>query len=275
MNKIRYLFIPLLLLMAASNVTSQEIITTTGVLSSAVKEIVRDKLTVENLVPSTYCPGHFDIKSRHLAEIEKSGFLLAQGFEPYLEQIKNSVKSRKFSPVIVKIEGSWFILENQKRIYSEITKVLSERFPQYRSFFEDNLKNTLIEIEHTDRKIKEMIKKHGLSGRPVICNSHIKEMLQYIGFNVVGTYGRTEELTPFDIKQLIETGKKEGASLVIDNIQAGPDTGKVIADELKIPHIAISNFPGAFPAKPTIRETLYRNTELIIGTYEKHKDKVR
>ncbi|HOL22332.1 MAG TPA: metal ABC transporter substrate-binding protein [bacterium] len=263
------------LVITVRTVLCQEIITTTSVLSSAVKEIVKDKFIVETLVPSGYCPGHFDIKGSHLASIEKSGLLFAQGFEPYLEQIKNSIKNKNFSPVFIKTEGTWFSNENQQKIYIAITEVLSEKFPRYRSFFESNCRKTLREIENTDRTIKNMVKKQQLTGKPVICNGHLKDMLEYIGFKVVVTYGRKEEITPADIKNLINTGVKENVILVIDNLQAGPDTGKVIADELKVPHITISNFPEGIPETPTLRETLYKNTERIIKAYGEGKNQVR
>lgn len=275
MNIKKWGTIPALVLLFLCNVSAQEIITTTSILSSAVKEIVQDKYTAETLVPSGYCPGHFDIKGKHLAEIEKSGLLFAQGYEPYLEQVTGSIKNPDFSPLVIESEGTWFSFESQKKIYTQITKILSERLPQNRGFFESNLKNALIEIEKTDREVKELTQKHKISGISVICNTHIKDMLLYLGLNVTATYGRQEELTPSGIKNIIDTARRGKLFMVIDNLQAGPDTGKVIADELKIPHITVSNFPDAFPQTPTLRQTLYRNAELIIDTYEKYKDKVK
>ncbi|MCM8829897.1 MAG: zinc ABC transporter substrate-binding protein [Candidatus Omnitrophica bacterium] len=266
-----HFFLLMVLLISVCNGFSQEIITTTSVLSSVVKEIVKDRFRVETLTPSGYCPGHFDIKGSHLASIEKSGLLFGQGFEPYIQQIKDIIKSPAFSLVIVKTEGSWFALDNQKKIYNEVTAAISEKFPQYRSFFEDNYRKAIKEIEETDGRIKEIIKEKKLAGMPVMCNNHIREMLEYIGFKVVATYGRKEELTPSDIKKLIEVGKKERIYFVIDNLQAGPDTGEVIADELKVPHTTISNFPEGYPETPTLRATLYKNTERIIKLYEENK----
>ena len=261
------------LFLTARILLGQDIVATTSVLSSAIKDIAKDKLNVGTLVPSGYCPGHFDIKSSHLASIEKSGLLFAQGFEPYLEQIKTSIKRKDFTPVIIKTEGSWFVPENQKKLYLSINHKLSERFPEYNDFFEANTIKAIDEIEKRDRSIKEMMK--DIKGSPVICNNHIKEMLQYLGLRVVATYGRKEELTPSDIKNLIEIGRKGKITLVIDNLQAGPDTGKVIADELRVPHITISNFPDGFPGTPTLRDTLLYNAKRIRAAYGKGKDKVR
>ncbi|MCM8777634.1 MAG: zinc ABC transporter substrate-binding protein [Candidatus Omnitrophica bacterium] len=266
-----YLFLPVVLLISVSNALSQEIITTTSVLSTVVKEIVKDRFRVETLTPSGSCPGHFDIKGSHLASIEKNGIIFAHGFEPYIQQIKDTVKNPAFSTVIVRTEGSWFVLDNQKKIYNEVKTAISEKFPKYRDFFEANYRKAITETENTDRRIKDMVKEKKLIGISVICNNHISEMLEYIGFKVVATYGRKEELTPFDIKKLIEAGKKERISIVIDNLEAGPDTGKIIADELKIAHTTISNFPEGYPDTSTLRDTLYKNTEKIIKIYEKNK----
>ncbi len=265
-----YIFLALII---SRIILGKDIVATTSVLSSVIKDIVKDKLVVETLVPSGYCPGHFDIKSSHLTSIEKSGILFAQGFESYLEQIKTSIKRNDFLPFIIKIEGSWFIPENQKKLYSNINEILSEKFPKYKNFFDLNTMKAIEEIKKTDKKVKEMME--NLKGTPCICNKHIKEMLEYLGLKVVATYGRKEELTPIEIKNLINIGREKEVKIIIDNLQAGPDTGKVIADELKIPHLTISNFPNVFPKTPTLRKTLLENAKRIIETYEKNKNKVR
>ncbi len=260
-------------LLISKIILGQDIVVTTTILSSVIKDIVKNTLKVETLVPPGYCPGHFDIKSSHLLSIEKSGLFFAHGFEPYLEQIKASIKKEHFSPIIIKIEGSWFIPENQKKLYFEINEILSKKFSKYRDFFNSNTIKAIEEIEKTDRKVKEIMK--DLKGISCISNNHIKELLQYLGLNVIATYGRKEDLTPIEIKNLIKLGREKEVRIIIDNLQAGPDTGKVIADELKIPHIAISNFPNVFPKTPTLRETLLENAKRIIEIYEKDKNKVR
>ncbi len=254
--------------MAAGIARGQDIVATTSVISSVVKDITGDKIRVQTLVPPGSCPGHFDLKISHLKIIEKSGILFAHGYEEYLGEIRQSIKNPRFSPSIIKIEGNWLVPASQKEAYERITKILSERYPEHSSCFESNRKLAEDAIDITDRIVKKLIQEKKLSGMKVVCNNHIKEMLEYAGFNVAATYGRKEELTPSLIRNLIYTCKKERVQLVIDNIQAGPDTGKVFTEELRIPHVAISNFPGALQGTPTLRQTLYENITRIVRVYE-------
>lgn len=259
--------------MAAGIACGQDLAATTSVLSSVIKDITKEQLKVETLVPSGSCPGHFDLNVNHLRLIEKTGILFAHGFEEYLEKIKQSVNNTQFTPFIIEVEGNWLVPESQKQAYGKITKILSGKFPKYADFFEKNRKQAEEGINETDRDIKSIAAEKKFSGKPVICNSHIKEILEYTGFDVVATYGRKEELTPSTIKNLINLCKEKKVRLVVDNLQAGPDTGRVISEELKIPHLAISNFPGVFPGTPTLRQTLYENVKRIVDIYENSQNK--
>ncbi|MBN1444603.1 MAG: zinc ABC transporter substrate-binding protein [Candidatus Omnitrophica bacterium] len=261
-------FIFLCFLLTTGYLYGQDLAATTSVLSSIIREIGGGKIAVATLVPPGSCPGHFDLKVNDLKTIENSGILFAHGFEEYLKDITSAVKIPKFKPVIVEIKGSWLVPENQKEAYLKISSILSEKFPRHRGFFEQNREKAEEEINKTDKEIKKTGSERKLKGTPAICNSHIREVLEYTGFEVVADYGRKEELTPAEIKNLIKLCIEKKVRIVIDNLQAGPDTGRVIADELKIPHTAISNFPDVLPGTPTLRHTLLEDVKRIIDAYE-------
>ena len=259
---------------AAGIARGQDIVVTTSVISSVVKDITGDRIRVETLVPSGSCPGHFDLNVRHLRLMEKTGILFAHGFEEYLEDIRRSVRNPGFTVSIIRVEGNWLVPASQREAYEKTAKILSGMFPEHAGYFDKNMKDAEAAIDRTDRAIKTLIKEKRISGLKVACNDHISEMLEYMGFAVAATYGRQEELTPPLVRKLINTCRKENVRLVIDNLQAGPDTGKIVSGELGIPHLAISNFPGVFPGTSTLRETLYENARRIVTVYEKFKNQV-
>jgi zinc transport system substrate-binding protein len=270
----KWLLVSLSILLITFRLTyGQDVVATTSVLSSVIKDIGQKKIRVETLVAPGSCPGHFDLKVSHLANIEKSGILFAHGFETYLEKIKDAIQRPQFKPYIIEVEGNWLVPASQKEAYSKITTVLSMKFPRYKNFFERNRKKSEEEIDLTDRKIKKLTAEKGLQKMRVICNNHIKELIEYMGFDVAATYGRKEELTPLTIRKLVNISRLKDVRIVIDNLQAGPDTGLVVAQQLKVPHIAISNFPGVFPETSTLRETLYEDAKRIADVYEKSKNK--
>jgi len=264
--------LPVLVLLTTRCLYGQDLAATTSLISSVINDIAKGRIETATLVPPGSCPGHFDLKTNDLKTIEKTGILLAHGYEEYLGQITGSVKNPHFAPVIIGIEDNWLVPDVQKQVYREISTILSDRFPQYGILFAKNIKKAEEEINRTDREIKKLAAEKNIRGIPVICNDHIKEILEYIGFDVVATYGRKEELTPSSIKNLMAVSRARNVRVVIDNLQAGLDTGKIFSDELGISHLAISNFPGVFPGTPTLRQTLYENAKRIITVYENSKN---
>ncbi|HOM26764.1 MAG TPA: metal ABC transporter substrate-binding protein [bacterium] len=244
---------------------SQTIICTTSILSSVVKDIAKDKVNVKTLVPPGICPGHFDIKIEDLKDIEKEGFIFAQGYEPYLEKIKKNIENPYFKIVLIETEGNSLLPKNQKIIYRKIFDEMAKIFPAYKEYFLKNFKTAEKEIDKIDKKIKEGEK--FLKGKKAICNKYIKDLLEYFGFEIIETYGRKEELTPEKIKEIIEKCKIKKLDIVVDNLQAGKDTGKIFAEEFKTPHVVISNFPYAFENTETLRDTLYRDFLIIIQKF--------
>lgn len=240
-----------------------KIVTTTSVLSSVAEDIARDKIKVATLVPAGSCPGHFDVKVQHLRSIEKSGILLAHGFEEYLPSIKGAVSNPSFEPVVIQIETGWLSLQGIRSLYQQTAKHLKELFPEHKTHFDRQLERALAKTAETHMELKNIVERLDLAGVKVICNSHIEGYLEYLGLDVVGTYGRQEDLSPEDVLFLIGTGKDMDVELIVDNMQAGPDTGRVFSEELDIPHVAVSNFPGVLPSADTLYETLLVNTDLI------------
>ncbi len=264
----RRIFIFLILLVSTNFLYGQDIIATTSVISSVIDDISGKQIKVSTLVPAGSCPGHFDLKIGHLVTIEKKGILFAQGYEEYLTKIKDSIKNPKFTIYIVDVDGNWLIPANQITVYKKVADILSKLYPQKKHLYTKNITRAVKRIKITDKSAKEMIINKKMYGLPVICNSHLKDFLEYLGFKVVATYGRKEEFTPEIIRNLLTEAKNNNVKLIIDNIQAGQDTGKVLTKHLNIPHSYISNYPGVFPNTQTLRQTLCENIKKIVTDYE-------
>lgn len=68
--------------------------------------------------------------------------------------------------------------------------------------------------------------------------------------------------------QMIETGRKKQAHLVIDNLQSGPGAGKAIAKELGIKNVTLTNFPGGLTGTETYLKALEKNVNLILANWK-------
>ncbi len=244
------------------------LMTTTSVLSSIAEDIAGEKVKVTTLVPAGSCPGHFDVKVQHLRLIEESGMLLAHGFEAYLPDIRRSVGNPAFNPSLIQIRESWLTKPGMTSLYNQVAEELISRFPSLEQSITAELKKARKKIEDMGDDVRQTARELNTSEIKVICNSHLRGFMDYAGFDVVATYGRREDLSPTGITNIIGVGKEEGARIVIDNMQAGADTGKVFSEELGVPHVAISNFPGALTGADTLYETLLLNLELIEKSLE-------
>ncbi len=245
------------------------VVTTTSKISSVIEEIAGEKVKVITLIPPGECPGHFDIKVNDILTLEKNPYLFAHGYENYFKKIKRTVKNPELKVFILKEERNWQIPPVHLEVLKKVLKIVSDLFPDEKNYFYKNFLIRKKEIKNFESEIKEKIKENGFFGKKVISQKYLEDLLKYLGFEVVETYGRKEDLNPQKIISLIEKGKKEKVEIVIDNLQAGPDTGKVISDELKIPHIVFSNFPGGFKNTEDLTKTLRENLKYLFKKYGK------
>ena len=267
MNARKVVFAALFFLWAG-RLIAQDMVATTSVLSSVISDVAGGRLKVLTLVPSGSCPGHFDLKAGDLKTLERDGLLFAHGFEGYLDRIRDSVRRPGFSPFIIKVNGSWLLPPFQEEAYRKITGIMCVLFPRDDDFFRKREKDALSRIKAAGVSARKMVDAGGMRGVPVVCNEHIREFLEYAGLDVKMVYGRKEDLTASRIRDIILIARRSGAGLVVDNIQAGPDTGVLIARQLGIPHVAVSNFPGVFPNTPTLMKTLQENVRRIVEAYD-------
>jgi len=224
------------------NATTEKIriVATTSLIENIVEKIGKDKVAITTIVPAGMCPGHFDVKSEEIKEIRNARVVIIHGWEKWIEKLIKSTKNNL--PIrTVKIEENWMLPDVQIRAAKEITKILSEINPRKREWYEKNLIAYEKEIQSLIKKI-EKVKKDS-SNVKVICASQQEEFLKWLGFKVVAAYGRPEELTPREIIGIIKKAKSENVAMVVDNLQSGADAGLLIAREIGISHIMLTNFP--------------------------------
>jgi len=103
-----------------------------------------------------------------------------------------------------------------------------------------------------------------LSSVNVICSGMQAAFLRWVGLNVVAFYGRADSLTLQVVRDLVDKGREENVTLIIDNMQSGQDAGKAIAGDIGCNRIILSNFPGGFDNTETWEKAIDWNIELIL-----------
>ncbi|MDP2755438.1 MAG: metal ABC transporter substrate-binding protein [Nitrospirota bacterium] len=218
---------------------SKKVVATTSFIGTIAKAIGKDRVNVVTLVPGGMCPGHFDLKPDDILAITDAMIILNHGWEMWIKFLNSMEK--KGSIRTINIQGSWMIPEVHIRVTNEITRILAEVDPQNSKWYEKNSVIYKREVELATIKVKEEVKP--FQNVKAVSSEHQAEFLRWLGFDVVATYKRPEELTPKGLIEIIQRAKREGVQVVVDNLQSGPKTGEQIAIEIGARHVVLTNFP--------------------------------
>ena len=66
------------------------------------------------------------------------------------------------------------------------------------------------------------------------------------------------------VQDLVDQGREENVTLIIDNLHSGADAGKPIALDIGCERIILSNFPGGFDNTETWEKAIDENVRRIL-----------
>ncbi len=238
------------------------VVCTTTVLSSIVRDLAGDKVKIDVIASPAVCPAHYDVKPSDVEAFKEAELILMHGFEPWVSELKQA--SGSAAPVL-KIKGSWNNPEALKKLYSEVSQVLSQNLGINLSM---KLKSCLRSIEEVNSWLKNFANKNSFKGKPVACMMFQKGYINFLGFKVVAVYPPPETVSAKQYESIIRNMTENHAVLVVDNMQSGSELGKKIASETGAVEIALSNFPGTAPKLNNMTEVMKWNAEKIAEALE-------
>jgi zinc transport system substrate-binding protein len=222
-------------------IITRNIVTSDTLVSSMVVSLLPPSGTrVTALLPPGQCPGHYDIK---LSDIEKVNFA-------------DVIISMKGLPFMVRAdldENRILILDSKERngmvpdthitLLNALANELAKHYPEDAPEIEARHEEAVEEIFRGAMQLQERLVRSGVVAMPVLASSMQKEILEWMGFRVVGEYGRPESMSAKEISRLSQIADNRNIVMVVDNLQSGPDAGRGIAEAQKVPHVVLSNFP--------------------------------
>ncbi len=235
-------------------------------IADIVQAIGGERVNVNNIVPPGACPGHFDLKPADVQKLATAKLLIYHDWEgnTFNKNLLASANNKELTAVPVAVAGNWMAPPVQKEAVRRIARILSEKDPDNRAYYDENARRLVSAITEEERKLTDRLQAGKVAGVKVICAEMQAGFLKWAGFDVVATYGRPEDLTPRKLQELVEKGKAAGVRLVVDNLQSGPDAGKELAAELGAAQVTISNFPGGFPGTRTWKTAVEKNVSLLL-----------
>jgi ABC-type Zn uptake system ZnuABC Zn-binding protein ZnuA len=253
------------LLCIGAAVGAETVVSTHAVLGEFARIVGGAETEVVTIIPSGFCPSHYDLSPSDLAAVLDASVILYSGFEPWIETLADAAGS---TAAVIQLPGEWNTPEAAVGKVEAIRDLLAERFPPRADEFEANAGAYIEELRSLGDALQERAESVGVSGIAVVCMEWQADFVSWLGFDVAVTYGIPEGLSLRDLVALAEAGRAADAQLVIDNLQSGVDFGAKLAREVGAVHVVLSNFPGAMPYTATVLDLLTRNAEALFSAIE-------
>ena len=236
----------------------------TELISDIARDLLRDDVEILTLIPASSCPGHHDIRASDMAFFSKAQMVIIHSWQRAYPGIPEAMQAARLSEEalrIVESRGSFLVPENQIAASENIAGFLSGLPGVDKAELEKRLADRIRRITDLAAECEKTLAP--FKGTPALSAFMQEEFVRWTGMDVVGQYGRGEDLSPGMLIELADKGKRAGVVVVVDNLQSGAEAGVPLARELKAAHVSFSNFPMYSSEAPTYEALLTRNTTLL------------
>jgi zinc transport system substrate-binding protein len=246
------------------------VMTTTTLLQCAVRDVAGPQADVSVLIPGGSCPGHYDLRPGDALALSRSTALFAHGYEEFVPRLMHMKGSHQTRLCRIQVPGNWLCPSVQSHALAEVECSLSKIDPRHKAEYRSRSASARSRVAATGVAAKRQLRLSGAVGQAVICSDQIADLLRWMGFNVVSTYGRPEDFAPRQMHDLILLGKSRKVRLVVDNLQSGPDAGRQLAEEIGAAQITLSNFPNGFSHTGTWDKCFQDDVRRTISAMRRH-----
>jgi len=217
------------------------IVASDTILSGMIASLLpRDRYSVEAILPPGQCPGHYDVKLTDIEKMKKAALNVSFRGMSFMDKTGTEGKAK----LSVDAGGrNWMAPDSYIYGLGLLADGLSKCFPEDKAEIIRRKEQLIIEVKTEAKSLLKKIRQTGIFGKTIIASSMQKEPLEWMGFNIVGEYGRPEAMSTREFVRLSKIGRDQNAIIVVDNLQSGPDVGKGIAETLGISHVVLTNFP--------------------------------
>jgi zinc transport system substrate-binding protein len=275
MKKLAIIVIPILVLVLTASFLSGcdeeetaglKVVTSTSHLEQLVKRIGGDRVDAINIVPPASHPGDFDASPGDIQKLADADLFLWHNWpgELYVPGLLESADNPDLTVIAIELEGSWMTPPVQQQAADLVADALSQVDSQESAAYEEAAEAYKAMVRAEESEIRARLGEVDVSGVNVICAGWQAGFLGWAGFNIVGTYGLPTAPTPADIEDMVELGRQEGVTLVVDNLHDNRDAGLPIATELGCARVVLLNFPGVDAETETWEGAVNYNIDLLL-----------
>ncbi|MDI6709866.1 MAG: metal ABC transporter substrate-binding protein [Bacillota bacterium] len=243
-----------------------QVVTTTSLIADVAKAVGGDRVQVTNIIPPASCPGHFDIKPGDLKALADARLFMLHDWqgEKFSDGLIRSAGNPALQKVVLDIQGNWMAPPVQAQAIERITAALEAADPANAAAYRAAAAALADTVQRTGQELKARLEQAEVKDIKVLCADMQAGFVKWMGFTVVGVYGRPEDTTPQQMEEMLAKARQEGVTLVIDNLQSGHEAGVGMAKELGAEHVTLSNFPGGLPDTETWEKAVRKNVDLVL-----------
>jgi zinc transport system substrate-binding protein len=261
-----------------------KVVTTTSMMAQMVEAVGGDAVEVVYILPPTQCPGHYDVKPGDIQQLADADLFLLHGWqgEMFAEELVSSADNYNLVVVSIQVKGIfmtpppqlgedetltgdyWMTPPVQLEAVGMVADALCQVDAGNSAAYEAAAAEYGDVIEAKEEEIRLRLEQANVSGVKVICAGMLVGFIEWVGLDIAAAYGRPDTFTPQLVRDLVDTGREEGVTLIIDNLQSGQDAGAGVAEELGCQRVILSNFPGGLDDTGTWEKAIDENIERIL-----------
>lgn len=219
----------------------------TSAIHSAVKDLSGKDSELAIVVPPDLCPGHFDLKPGDIEKFINAKLVILHTWQKDLPAIKSLIHGTNPPPdkiVYIQVEGNWLLPKNYIKGLEQIGKVLIKAGLLSEEDFKKQFEKRKKEIVSFEQQVLNSVKEIQPENIPVIASVFQSDFVKWLGFKVVDTFPRAEEINLSLWGNLLKKGKEENVKIVVENQQSGEiDLVKRLSTELNAQSVILSGFP--------------------------------
>ncbi len=217
------------------------VVASTTLISVIVQAVGGDRFAVTTIAPAGLCPGHFDLKPSDVTAANNARLILNHGWEAWYPGLEKAIIPPRPRRVTLTTQGNWMIPELHKRAAAEIAVLLAELDTARADTYQLAATRYRADVDSAAAAARTMLAGKALPA--VIVAEQQSPFIVWLGFHVVATYGRAEDISAQELTRLARVAIDSGVKLIVDNLQSGPDAGKPLAEALNVKHVTLTNFP--------------------------------
>jgi len=263
MSKRVFLIAVFVLIWAAAISVAEPVVVCTHAIFGEIAEAVGGgAIEVVTIVPSGFCPAHYDLRPSDIAAFASADIVFYSGFESWVDTLLSAVEN---ADVAVSLPGPWNTPDAAVAKAEAIASALSDPFPNEADTFRANAADYEARLAELGASLRDDAEANGVAGIPVICMEWQTGFVSWLGFDIIATYPQPEGLSIRDLVELADEGREAGVVLVIDNWQSGSEFGEKLSEEIGAVHAVLSNFPGFPPEAATLIDLFSYNAHLLFS----------